>query len=146
MAKPNILFLCTHNSARSQMAEAILRRYVGDRYQVHSAGLESRGVNPFTIRVMNESGYDMSEHYSKDITTFMGKMHFKYVVTVCANADEQCPQAFWATTAAKLHWPFDDPSGATGTDDEKLAKFREVRDQIDARIKVWLAEIGEPVS
>lgn len=143
MAKSNVLFLCTGNSARSQMAEAFVRKYAGDRFNVFSAGLEPKGINPLTVRVMNEIGIDLRDHYSKDVKTFMGRNHYRYVITVCSNAEEQCPAAVWASAFKKLHWPFDDPAAATGTEQEKLAKFREVRDQIDQKVQSWLAEMTD---
>lgn len=141
MAKPNVLFLCTGNSARSQMGEAFLRQYAGERFEVHSAGLEPKGINPYTIRVMNEVGMDISSQWSKSTEEYMGKMFFRYIITVCGHADQNCPQALWAQGGARLHWAFDDPAAVVGSDDEKLAKFREVRDQVEQKIKSWLGEL-----
>jgi arsenate reductase (thioredoxin) len=138
--KPNVLFLCTGNSARSQMAEAFLRRDAGDHFEVYSAGLEPQGINPYTIRVMDEVGLDIRQHTSDPIKTYMGHKHFLYVVTVCAHADENCPTPLWHL-GTKLHWPFDDPAAATGSEEAILAKFRDVRDEIEARIGAWVAEL-----
>ncbi|MBZ0286964.1 MAG: arsenate reductase ArsC [Anaerolineae bacterium] len=141
MVKSNVLFLCTGNSARSQMAEAFARKYAGERFNVFSAGLEPKGVHPLTVRVMNEIGVDMRDHYSKDVKEFMGRNHYRYVITVCSHAEKNCPAALWASAFNKLHWSFEDPAATTGSEDEKLAKFREIRDQIDQKIQDWLAEM-----
>ena len=135
-AQINVLFLCTGNSARSQMAEAWLSHLGGDRFNVFSAGLEPHGVNPFTTRVMEESGYDMSPHHSKHLEEFIGKVDFDYLITVCGNADERCP--VFPGMGTRMHWPFDDPAAFIGTDEEKLAFFREIRDQIKSQIQSWL--------
>ncbi|MEZ4668274.1 MAG: arsenate reductase ArsC [Anaerolineae bacterium] len=139
--KKRVLFLCTGNSARSQMAEALLRHYAGDIFEVYSAGLEPKGINPFSIRAMDEVGIDIRGQRSKDTTEYMGRVLFHYVITVCGNADKSCPQALWDQWGQKIHWPFEDPAAATGTDDEIMATFRTVRDQIDGRIKAWLKEL-----
>lgn len=141
MLKNNVLFLCTGNSARSQMAEAILRKLAGDRFDAHSAGLEPKGINPYTIRVMEEAGYDLRDQRSKSVKEYMGKEYFRYVVFVCAHAEENCP-AIFAGAINRLSWPFDDPASATGSDEEILDKFREVRDQIEQKIKTWISEIN----
>jgi arsenate reductase (thioredoxin) len=135
-----VLFLCTGNSARSIMAEALLRYYAPDRFEVYSAGLEPKGINPYTIRVMYEIGLDVSGGRSKDVMEFLGKVHVSYVITVCSNAEERCP--IFPFSTQRLHWPFEDPAAFQGTDAEKLAKFREVRDLIDERIRAWLGEQG----
>ena len=139
MDKNRVLFLCTGNSARSQMAEALLRRYAGDRFEVYSAGLEPKGMNPFTVRVMEEIGLPLTGQSSKDVREYMGKLHFGYLITVCANAEERCPTAF-PGVGQRMHWAFDDPAAVEGTDEDKLAKFREIRDQIAHRIHDWLTE------
>ncbi len=139
MSKTKVLFLCTGNSARSQMAEALLRHYSDDKFEAYSAGLEPKGINPNTIQVMNEIGIDMSGHSSKGVREYMGKMHFGYLITVCANAEERCPTTF-PGVGQRLHWAFEDPAAFEGSQEAKLQKFREVRDLIDARIQVWLKE------
>ncbi len=136
MTQSRVLFLCTGNSARSQMAEAFLRRHAGDRFEVYSAGLEPKGIHPLTRQVMAEKGCDLAGHYSKDVFEFLGKLHFGYIITVCSNAEQRCP--IFPGIAQRLYWPFDDPAACTGTDEEKLAEFRRVRDQIEARILAWL--------
>lgn len=121
------------------MAEAFLRRHGGDRFEAHSAGLEPKGLNPLTIRVMEEAGIDVSGQASKGVETYLGKVHFQHLVTVCDDADRNCPTV-WPGVLNRMHWSFQDPAALDGTDEEKLAKFREVRDLIEARIKAWLAE------
>jgi arsenate reductase len=138
MSRQRVLFLCTGNSARSQMAEAFLRRYGNGQFEVHSAGLEPKGVNPLTIRVMNEAGIDISGHTSKGIETYLGKTLFQTLITVCDDADKNCPTV-WPGVNTRLHWSFEDPARFEGSEEERLAKFREVRDQIQARIKEWVA-------
>ncbi|MEI8132468.1 MAG: arsenate reductase ArsC [Leptolinea sp.] len=136
--KAKVLFLCTGNSARSQMAEAFLRKFAGDNFEVYSAGLEPQGVNPYTIRVMEEIGYNMSSHRSKSLTEYMGKNHFGYLITVCGGADKNCP--IFPGMGMRMHWGFEDPAAFQGSDDEKLEKFRQVRDQIAEKIQSWLIE------
>lgn len=138
--KTRVLFLCTGNSARSQMAEAFLRKYAGDRFEVHSAGLEPKGINPYTIRVMEEVGIDLSGHRSKGVNEYLGKVLFHYLITVCDDADKNCPTT-WPGVNQRLHWSFEDPAAFEGTEEEKLAKFREIRDKIEARILEWLAQM-----
>ncbi|HAL17690.1 MAG TPA: low molecular weight phosphatase family protein [Anaerolineaceae bacterium] len=140
MPKTRVLFLCTGNSARSQMAEAILRKRAGDYFEVYSAGLEPKGLNSNTLRVLNESGIDTSELRSKALTEFIGKQHFGYLITVCSKAEDKCP--IFPGMGMRLHWPFDDPADFHGNEEETLAVFREVRDQIDATISEWLGAQG----
>lgn len=136
-----VLFLCTGNSARSQMAEAFLRQLGGEDFQAFSAGLEPKGLNPLTVRVMNEVGLDMSGHRSKGINEYLGKEHFHYLVTVCHDAEQNCPR-IWPGVHARLHWSFEDPAAFEGTEEEKLEKFRQVRDQIRERIIAWVNELS----
>ena len=142
MSKVRVLFLCTGNSARSQMAEAFLRIYGGDRFEAYSAGLEPKGIHPYTNRVMEEVGVSLSGQYSKHVGEYMGKIHFGYLITLCDEAEEKCPTTF-PGMGRRIHWSFEDPSTFTGSEDEKLAKFREVRDQIQRHIKTWLAEVQD---
>lgn len=142
--KPKVLFLCTGNSARSHMGEALLRHYADDYFEVHSAGLEPKGLNPYMIRVMAEVGIDMSGHRSKDVTEYLGKTSFGYLIIVCGHAEQNCPTTFLGTLQ-RLSWPLDDPAAAQGTDEQILAKFREVRNKMDERIRSWLAAQGIPV-
>jgi len=144
MSKARVLFLCTGNSARSQMAEALLRKYAGDHFEVYSAGLEPKGLNPYTVKVLEEIGVDTSQHYSKTLDTFMGKVHFGYLITVCSNAEENCP--IFPGMGMRMHWPFEDPAAFVGSEEETLQKFREIRDQIDTRVREWLKEMNIPVN
>jgi len=137
MTKPRVLFLCTGNSARSQMAEAFLRKYAGERFEIHSAGLEPSVINPLTVQVMGEVGVDMSGHYAKPLTIYLGKIHFGYLITVCSRADEKCP--VFPGMGQRMHWPFDDPAAAEGSTEQRLDVFRRVRDEIEQKVKDWLA-------
>lgn len=137
--KPKVIFLCTGNSARSQMAEAFTRKYAGERFEVHSAGLDPKDINPYTIRVMEEVGLSLEGQSSKSIRKYLGKVHFSYLFTVCGHAEENCPRIF-LTQGKHTHWDFEDPAAFEGSDEEKLAKFREIRDQIDQRVQEWLAK------
>jgi arsenate reductase (thioredoxin) len=139
MSLPSVLFLCTGNSARSQMAEAFMKKYASDTFIADSAGIEPKGIHPLTIQVMQEMGIDMSGHRSKDLQEFMGRKHSSYIITVCGHADQNCPRGLWST-GQKIHWPFEDPAAFEGTETEKLAKFREVRDQIDQRVRNFIKE------
>jgi len=141
--RANVLFLCTGNSARSQMAEAFLRRYAGDRFNVYSAGLKPSVINPLTVQVMEEIGFDMTGHHAKSVRDFLGWSNFATIITVCAKAEENCPSTF-PGRPTKLAWSFEDPAAFGGGDEAKLEKFREVRDQIDAKIKAWLKEEQKP--
>ncbi len=142
MNKTRVLFLCTGNSARSQMAEAFLRKYAGDDFDVYSAGLEPKGINPYTLKVLKEAGLDTTPLASKGLDTYMGKIHFGYLITVCSKAEDRCP--IFPGMGIRLHWPFEDPAAFQGSEEETLAKFREVRDLIDQKIRGWLAEQDIP--
>jgi arsenate reductase len=137
MTRERVLFLCTHNSARSQMAEGFLRELAGDRFEVESAGTEQTRVNPLAIRAMQEVGVDLGGHRSKTLEQFLDQP-WDYVITVCDSANERCP--IFSGSARRLHWSFEDPSRATGNDDERLEIFRRIRDEISTRIEAWLAE------
>lgn len=130
MSKPSVLFVCTHNSARSQMAEGLLRARYGDRYDAFSAGTERTHVRPLAIEALREIGIDLSGHTSKTIED-LGERTFDIVVTVCDAAREACP---YVPARRTLHAPFPDPSAATGSEAERLAVFRDVRDRIAAWI------------
>ncbi len=135
-----VLFLCTGNSARSQMAEAFLRKFGQGQFEAFSAGLEPKGLNPLTIQVMEEIDFDMSGYRSKGIQEYLGKELFQYLVTVCDDAERNCPRV-WPGVNQRLHWSFEDPAAFTGTDDEKLAKFRQIRDQIRERVTAWVDQM-----
>ena len=134
-SKKKILFLCTGNSCRSQMAEGIMRKYFGDKFEVFSAGTNPSSLNPYAVRVMNETGIDISSHSSKSIELFLDES-FDYVITVCDAAKEQCP-IFSGNVEEKLHWSFEDPADAKGSEKEVLEKFREVRDLIKEKILTY---------
>ena len=140
MEKPNVLFLCTGNTARSQMAEAFLKKYAGDRFEVYSAGYEPREIHPYTQQVMAEVGIDISDQYAKSVKDFLGKMEFRYLIIVCEKAEKTCPKAF-PGVLVRMFWPFGDPGAAVGSEAEKLAKFRAVRDLIEEQIKSWLSQV-----
>lgn len=142
MSKAKVLFLCTGNSARSQIAEAFLRKYGGEQFEAYSAGLEPKDINPYTNRVMEEVGVSLSGQYSKHVKNYMGKVHFGYLITVCGEAEKNCPMTF-PGIGQRIHWSFEDPAAFVGTDEEKVAKFREVRDRTERRIKEWLIEQGK---
>jgi len=127
-----VLFLCSHNSARSQMAEGMLRAWGESRFEAFSAGTEATEVRPLAIRAMAEIGIDIAGQTSKSLATFEGQ-EFDYVVTVCDDAREACP--YFPGAGQQLHWSFEDPSAATGSEEERLAVFRRVRDQIGERVR-----------
>ncbi len=139
MKAQRVLFLCTGNSARSQMAEAFLRKHGGDRFEAHSAGLEPKPMNPLTIQVMQEVGIDVSGQKSKGVDAYLGKVLFQYLITVCDDAEKNCPTT-WPGVNKRMHWSFEDPAKFEGTEQDKLAKFREIRDLIERKIKAWLLE------
>lgn len=127
-----ILFICTHNSARSQMAEGLLRQFGGDAFDVYSAGTEATHVRPLAIRAMDELGIDISHQQSKTLSRYLHE-HFDDVITVCDSAAEACP--IFPNATHMRHWSFEDPSKATGSEEVQLAVYRRVRDEIRARIE-----------
>jgi arsenate reductase len=138
MRKQKVLFLCTQNSARSQMAEAFLRHHADDRFEVYSAGCEiGDEIHPYAAEVMDEVGIDISDQYPKGLKTYMGRMGFNYSIIVCARAERNCPKTF-PGVGTRLVWIFDDPRGEDVPEEERLEKFREVRDQIEEKILDWL--------
>ena len=134
--KQQVLILCTHNSARSQMAEALLNSLASDRIDAHSAGSAPGGVNPFAIEAMSEIGIDISTARSKHLNEFLGG-GIDIVITVCDDANESCP--VFPGNPQRIHWSFPDPSAVTGTYEERLAAFRAVRDGLRERLEEWLA-------
>lgn len=141
MIKKKVLFVCIHNSARSQMAEAFLKHMAGDRFEIESAGLEPGKLNPIVVEAMKEIGIDISNNTTKNVFDFLkqGK-RYDYVITVCDESQSgKCP--VFPSQAKKIHWGFDDPSSFTGTWEDKLAKTRDVRNKIEARIKGWISSI-----
>jgi arsenate reductase len=136
--KQKVLFLCTQNSARSQMAEGFLRHYGGDRFEAYSAGTEPTGeVHPYAVEVMKELGIDISGQYPKRLKTYLGKMGFNYLIIVCARAENNCPKTF-PGVHARISWLFDDPRGEEVPEDGQLEKFREVRDEIEQKVLTWI--------
>ncbi|HLZ48282.1 MAG TPA: arsenate reductase ArsC [Candidatus Limnocylindria bacterium] len=131
MPRSRVLFLCTHNSARSQMAEGLLRSLGGDRFEVHSAGTEATAVRPLAVEAMREIGIDISRQTSKSLDRFR-EDRFDTVITVCDEANESCP--VFPNATGRLHWSLPDPSKATGSKDEQLAAYRAVRDELRSRI------------
>jgi len=144
--KAKVLFVCIHNSARSQMAEAFLNQICGDFFEAHSAGLEPGNLNPIVVEAMREIGIDISGNKTKAVFDMFksGKM-FQYVITVCDETSaERCP--IFPGIAKRLHWSFPDPSSFPGTHDEKLAETRKVRDIIKNKVEAWCVEMcGQPV-
>lgn len=131
MDKKTALFLCTHNSSRSQIAESLLRSLHGEQWEAYSAGTEPRGVHPYAVTVMAELGIDIAANQSKHVDSLLGK-NFDLVVTVCNDANEACP--IFPGGTKRLHRGFPDPSAAPGTPEERLAVFRRIRDEI----KYWI--------
>jgi len=131
------MFLCSGNSARSQMAEGWLRHLAGDGFDVVSAGTEPASVNRLAIAAMAERGVDISAHTSKPVAQFLGET-FHVLITVCDNAKEKCP--IFPGVLKRIHWPLDDPAAAVGGDAERLMVFRRIRDEIEARVRGWLQE------
>ena len=146
MKKPNVLFVCIHNSARSQMAEAFLNRICGEHFQAHSAGLEPGRLNPIVVEAMQEIGIDISGNQTKAVFDLLKSgTTFAYVITVCDETSaERCP--IFPGVTKRLHWSFTDPSSFQGSHQDKLARTREVRDTIKARIEAWCRETCPPVS
>ncbi len=138
--KPRVLFLCTGNSARSQMAEGYLRHVAADRYEPLSAGIAPQGLNPLAVEAMREIGIDISGQTSKNVASLLGQ-HIPYVVTVCDHAKERCP--IFPGTWKHLHWGLEDPAAAAGTHEERLALFRRVRDQLMHHIDQAFVAGGE---
>jgi arsenate reductase len=138
MAKTKVLFLCTRNTARSQMAEAFLRALAGDAFEAFSAGTVPRDLHPLAIAAMAERGIDMGDQRPKGLHEFMGKERFEYLITVCDRAEKECPM--FPGVGAREYWPIDDPARAGGSAEERLVTFREVRDYIEARVRRWLVE------
>jgi arsenate reductase len=140
MNKPKVLFLCTGNSARSQMAEGLLRALAGEHFEVFSAGTEPKGeILPEVEEVMREVGIDPSLQWSKSVTEYLGKVVFAHVITVCADAEENCPAVFLGMGTHE-HFPFDDP--AKFDKPSRLDSTRRVRDQIEERLRLWLKNQG----
>lgn len=139
MTPIRVLFICTHNSARSQMAEAFLRRLGADRYEVESAGLEPRPIDPLVSEVMEEEGFDLAGKKPQSVFAFYkeGRL-YDYVITVCAESEDRCP--LFPGMQRRLHWPFPDFSALEGPRGERLARTREIRDAIREQVRSWVEE------
>lgn len=144
--KMKVLFVCIHNSARSQMAEAFLNKICPENFAAQSVGIEPGTLNPIVVQVMNEAGIDISQNKTKAVFDFLRRgEHFHYIITVCDETSaERCPIFPGVTT--RLHWGFPDPSSFTGTPEEKLTRTREVRDEIKARVESWCDEVCVPAA
>ena len=140
MDRPRVLFLCAHNAARSQMAEALLRHHAGDRFDVLSAGLEPTEIHPLTLKVLKEIGLDTTPLRAEGLDNYLAKASVQYAIIVCEKTQAQCPRLY-PFAQQTLYWPFEDPAAFRGTPSEQLDKFREVRDQIDQRVRAWLSEL-----
>lgn len=143
--KPKVLFICTGNAVRSQMAEGFLKHYAGDQYEVYSAGVEPKEIDPRAVAVMEEMGISLAGQISEDLRTYLGQKHFGYVFTLCDYAESRCPTT-WLLAQNHYHWDILDPAKVEGTDQEILNSFRAARDQLDAQITAWLAAQNRPVS
>jgi arsenate reductase len=142
MDRTRVLFICTGNSARSQMAEAYLRHLGGERFEAFSAGLKPAGVHPLTVLVMAEAGLDISGQRSKGVEEYMGRLHFGYLITVCARAEENCPTVF-PGIGQRLHWDIPEPSPFAGTEAEQMDSFRHARNEIEIRVRAFLRETAD---
>lgn len=132
------LVLCTGNSCRSQMAEALLRRHAGEWLDAYSAGLDPKEeIHPLAVQVMEEIGLDLSEQYPKGVEEYLGRLSVSHLIVVCSQVEQGCPRLF-PGAMNRLFWPFDDPAAVKGTREQRLEAFRTVRDQIDAQIQAWL--------
>jgi arsenate reductase len=135
---PRVLFLCTANSARSQIAEGLARHVAGDRLEVHSAGTKPSSVRPEAIQVMKEIGIDITNHRSKHVDEFSGQ-RFDYVITVCDNAKESCP--VFPRNTQRIHWRLEDPAAVEGPHEQRLAVFRRIRNEIAGRLKDFVLDV-----
>ena len=140
--RKNVLILCTRNSARSQMTEALLRRHASDLFNVFSAGLNPDRIHPMVEPVMKEIGIDVSGQRSKSVKEYLGRLTAHYLIIVCENVERNCPQIF-PGPGERLFWPFEDPAAVEGSEDKQLEAFRQVRDQIDARLREWLRDLQQ---
>lgn len=139
-ARARVLFLCTGNSCRSQMAEGLLRAYAGEHFEVYSAGLDPQPISDLAVKVMDEIGIDIRSQTSKSLMQFLGRMHFGYLISVCANVEKRCP--IFPGVVERLYWPVADPAARGGRRSARLAAFRAVRDDLARRIRAWLSKQG----
>lgn len=141
MNKKRVLFLCTGNTARSQMADAVMHHHFGEYFEVTSAGLEPGTLNPYTVRVLEEKGISTAGMHPKGVVPMLGHRTFHYLVTVCDRAEANCP--IFPGVSYRLSWPFDDPAAFDGSDDDTLNYFRKICDQIEARILEWAPGVAK---
>lgn len=135
---PNVLILCTGNSCRSQIAEGYLKHFASDRFNVYSAGTDPTDkIHPIAVKVMAEDGVDISQQYPKNLKIYLGQMSVRYLAIVCGGANENCPR-IWPGLHKRLYWPFDDPAAFQGSEEDTLAEFRRVRDEIKQQLLNWL--------
>jgi arsenate reductase (thioredoxin) len=133
-----VLFLCSANSVRGQMAEGFLRALAADAFEAYSAGTAPRAVDPLAVAVMAERGIEIADQRSKGLQEFMGKVRFEFLITVCDRAEKDCPM--FPGVGTREYWPLEDPEVVNGTDEERLVRFREARDHIEARVRRFLVE------
>jgi arsenate reductase len=119
------------------MAEAYLRKHAGDRFEVRSAGVHPSRIHPLTVKVLEEAGFDVSQHRAKNVKEFLGHLHVHYLIIVCSKAEKECPSVF-PGLLDRMFWPFDDPAAVEGSEEERIEAFRNVRDQIDCRVQAWV--------
>ena len=141
MDRQRVLFICIHNSARSQMAEGMLRSFAGDRFEVFSAGIEASAVRPEAIAVMDEIGLNIRQQESKTLDRYLGQP-FDWLITVCDTARQRCP--VFPGVDQTAHWGIDDPADAVGTEEERLEAFRRARDELRSRIRLFVATASRP--
>ncbi len=141
----SVLFVCTHNSARSQMAHGWLKHLGADQFRVYSAGVKPGTLHPMAVKAMAEVGIDIADHVAEGIDKYLGHIPIYHLITVCDKAGQSCPRV-WPGAPKREHWSFDDPSSATGSDEQKLDMFRQVRDEIRKKIEAWIAEQPAPVT
>jgi arsenate reductase (thioredoxin) len=140
MKEGNVLILCTGNSCRSQMAEGLLRELAGDRFHVYSAGTDpAERVHPLAIQAMADRGIDISRQRPKGINDYLGRLTVRHLIIVCQSANASCPLTF-PGAVKRLFWPMEDPAEFVGSEADKLERFRDVRDQIEDRLRTWLKE------
>jgi arsenate reductase len=142
MEKRRVLFLCTGNTSRSIMGEAILRQVAGDRFEAHSAGLSPSEVRPEALAVLGEAGFDTSGLHSKPVDDYLGHMFIHFLITVCDQAEQNCPR-IWPQGGERIFWPVEDPAIVDGVEATRLEAFRRARDDMRARIEAWVAEHSE---
>lgn len=142
MAKQRVLFLCTGNTSRSIMGEAILRQVAGDRFEAHSAGLNPSEVRPEALTVLKEAGYNTEDLHSKPVDEYLGHMFIHYLITVCDHAEKNCPR-IWPAGGERIFWPVDDPAIVEGDEATRLGAYRRARDDMRGRIELWASAHAE---